>query len=268
MQRIAAALLFGLLGPVAARAAAEPAPMLPATRAEARIEGHAVPDIPLRLSDGRELTLFELGRDQALLVTFFYRRCTSVCTPFLQWIDDATTEVGGLGTDYRVLALSFDEADTVAHMRAQARALRLQENQDWHFAVTERSALADITGALAFWSRRQPDSEHYNHDSLLVAVRNGRVIRALSGGPGQTQRLRELVWELRGRIMPYYPVETEPAVRCLTFDGRTGALHLDWGMLLLVTPALAALAAALALFRLGRDRLCDQPCGQLGAKPG
>lgn len=247
-MRAAFGVLLGLLALLVTAAAAE-RPPLSASAAEARLEGRAVPDLRLQLADGRERMLFELGRERTLLVTLYYRRCTGVCTPFLQWIDDATTQVGGLGSDYRVLALSFDEADTAASLGAQARALGLLDNPDWYFAVTERSALADIAGALEFWYRRQPDSDQYDHDSLLVAVRDGRVIRALSGGPGQTQRLRELVWELRGRVVPYYALERNPVLRCLAFDARTGRLHLDWGLLLLVAPAVAALTAALALFR-------------------
>lgn len=222
---------------------------LPTSRAEARLEGRAVPDIPLRLADGREVMLSELGRGQNLLVTFFYQRCAGVCTPFLSWIKDATAAVGGLGSDYRILALSFDEQDGVAQLAAQAHALGLAGHPDWDLAVTERKALAEITGALEFWYQRQPDSTQYDHGSLLVAVSNGHVRRALRGGPGETQRLRELIWELRGSFVPYYPMQAGPSLRCLSFDPVTGQLRLDWGMLLLVLPALASLTAALVLFR-------------------
>lgn len=222
---------------------------LPTVRAEARVEGRAVPDIPLRLADGREVMLADLGREQDLLVTFFYQRCAGVCTPFLQWIKDATASVGGLGSDYRILALSFDEADSVVQLAEQASALGLSGHPDWDLAVTDREALAEITGALEFWYQRQPDSTQYDHGSLLVAVRDGHVHRALRGGPGETQRLRELLWELRGRFVPYYATQAGPGLRCLSFDPITGQLRLDWGMLLLVLPALASLAAALVLFR-------------------
>lgn len=248
-RRLARSALLGLLLPLAVLAAEEEPVATSTARVESRIEGRSVPDIPLRLADGSGRMLSELARDRALLVTFFYRRCTGVCTPFLQWIDDASAEVGGLGEDYRVLALSFDEADTVADLRAQASAFGLLEHPDWHFAVVDRHALARIAGALEFWFQQRPQTDQFDHGSLLVAVREGRVVRALGGGPGQTQRLRELVWELRGRVMPYYAVERQPLLRCLSFDPRSGSLHLDWGLLLLVAPALAALAAALALFR-------------------
>jgi cytochrome oxidase Cu insertion factor (SCO1/SenC/PrrC family) len=85
MVRVATALLLGLLAPAATGVvAAEPA-RLPATRAEARIEGRSVPDIPLQLANGDERMLSELGQGQALLVTFFYGRCAGVCQPFLEW---------------------------------------------------------------------------------------------------------------------------------------------------------------------------------------
>lgn len=259
-QPAATAVLLGLLVAVGAQAT-EQRP-LSAVRAEGRIEGRTVPDIPLKLADGRKLTLSELAEEQALLVTLYYRRCTGICTPFLMWIDNATRDVGGLGQDYQVLALSFDNADTAADLRAQARTFGLLDNPDWHFAVTGRNALAQFGGALEFWYQRRPDSDQYDHNSLLVAIRDRRVVRALSGGPGQTQRLRELVWELRGRIMPYYPVDDGPVLRCLAFDASTGTVHVDWGMLLLVAPALAALTAVLALFRPGRRRVTVHGPGQ------
>lgn len=250
----AAAALVGLVwlpalaGPASPGGVAQTPPMS-ATGAEARIEGRTVPDIPLQLADGSERMLAELGRNRALLITFFYRRCAGVCTPYLEWINEATADVGGVGRDYRVLALSFDDADTVADLRAQARALGLLNDPDWHFAVTIRSALEEIAGALEFWYRREADSDQYDHGSLLVAVRDGRVMRALVAGPGQTQRLRELLWELRGRVVPYYATDGGPTLRCIGFDARTGAVRLDWGMLLLAAPGLASLAAALAVFR-------------------
>src|SRR5690606_12239826 len=54
-----------------------------APSAESRLAGRAAPDIPLRLADGRTMRLSELADGKPLLITFFYRRCTGVCTPLL-----------------------------------------------------------------------------------------------------------------------------------------------------------------------------------------
>ena len=66
--------------------------------------------------------------------------------------------------------------------------------------------------------------------------------------PNGNERFRELVWELRGSFIPYYRVPGQTPLRCLVFDPRTGETRLDWGMLLLVLPALTAIALALAVF--------------------
>ncbi|MCZ7565367.1 MAG: SCO family protein [Burkholderiales bacterium] len=181
-----------------------------------------MPDIPLRLADGRALRMSDLAAGKPLLVAFFYRRCTGVCTPFLEWVRDAVRETGGLGTDYRVLALSFDDADTVADVRAQAETLGLAQAAGWSFAVAERAALARVTGALEFWYRRDPTTGQYDHPALLVGLDRGRVVRALVGGPDGRERLRAMVWELRGNFIPFYKVPGQTPLACLAFDPDTG----------------------------------------------
>lgn len=239
------------------------------SRAEHRLADRAVPDIPLRLADDRVIRLSDLAGEKPLLITFFYRRCTGICTPFLEWVRDAVREVGGLGADYRVLALSFDDADTVADLRAQASALGLLQAAGWSFAVAEREALARVTGALEFWYRRDPATRQYDHSALLVAVERGRVVRALLGSPDDSQRFRELVWELRGAFIASYRVPGQTPLACLTFDPRTGQTRLDWGLLLLALPALAAMGAAMVIF-LGTargPRSSSPPCAATAGAP-
>jgi cytochrome oxidase Cu insertion factor (SCO1/SenC/PrrC family) len=218
---------------------------------ESRLIDRAVPDIPLQLSDGRRLHLSDLWRERPLLVTFFYRRCTGICTPFLEGVRDATRRSGGLGSDYRVLALSFDDADSAEDVEAQAAALGLLGSPGWDFAVTDREALGRITGALDFWYRYDPARRQIEHNAMIVGIDGGRVVRALVAGGGEGGRMRELVWELRGSFIPFYAVPGQTPLSCFTFDAATGEARLDWGMLLLLLPALAALIAALGVFSLG-----------------
>lgn len=224
------------------------------SRLENRLIDRAVPDIPLQLSDGRRVQLSELWRDRPLLVTFFYRRCSGVCLPFLEWVRDAARQAGGLGSDYRVLALSFDDADGAGDVKAQAEALGLLRSPDWFFAVTEREALGRIAGALDFWYRYDAATRQYEHNALLVGIEQGRVVRALAAGAGEGGRIRELVWEMRGSFVPFYAVPGQTPLNCFAFDPASGKTRLDWGMLLLALPALLALAAAAGVFALGRQR--------------
>lgn len=219
-----------------------------AARAESRLAGRAVPDIPLTLADGRRVQLAELWRDKPLLVTLYYRRCAGICMPFLEWVRDAVRAVGGLGSDYRVLALTFDAAETTADLRAQAAALGLLASPEWSFGVAGKDAVARVAAALDYGYRLDPATQQYDHNSLLVGVDRGRVVRALLGTPSGTQRLRELVWELRGSFVSVYRVPGRTLLRCLSFDPLTGKTRLDWGLLLLVLPAFGALGLALATF--------------------
>ena len=217
-------------------------------RDEARLMDRRLADMPLRLGDGRDVQLSSLWRDTPLLITFFYHRCVGTCTPFLRMVQDAIQETGGLGQHYRVLALSFDGADTAADMQIQADAMGLAKDPNWFFAVTDAENVAQITSQLEYAYWRDPNTGQYDHESLLVAVDKGRVIRALLGYPMSLSRFRELTWELRGSFVPYYEVPGAALLRCFQFDPRTGGSRPDWGLLLLLTPGVTAIGVALAVF--------------------
>jgi len=232
-----------------------------AARVEGRLIGRTVPDVPLTLADGRSVQLSELWTDKPLLVTFYYRRCPGICTPFLEWVRDAVRAVGGLGHDYRVLALTFDDAETVADLRAQAAAFGLLTAPDWFFAVASRDAVARVAAALDYAYRLDPATRRYEHDSLLVGIDRGRVVRAMAGTPGSGRRFRELVWELRSGFVPVYRSPARTLLGCLRFDAQSGTARFDWGMLLLALPAALALMLALATFAGSTRRGGDDATG-------
>ncbi|OFW28730.1 MAG: hypothetical protein A3G76_09635 [Acidobacteria bacterium RIFCSPLOWO2_12_FULL_65_11] len=243
-------IIVGLLATLACCGAelAQAADLQSSLRNEVRLVDRRLPDMPLRLGDGRVVQLSSLWRDTPLLVTFFYQRCTGTCIPSLRLIRDAVQQVGGLGRDYRVLALSFDDVDTVADMRLQADAMELASDPNWFFAVAAGKNVAQITSELDFGYWRDPSTGQYVHESLLVAVDQGRVIRALLGYPIPLSRFRELAWELRGSFVPYYEVPGERLLRCFEFNPRTGGFRPDWGLLLLLAQGVTAIAVALTVF--------------------
>lgn len=212
------------------------------------LNDRAVPDIHLRLADGRTMPLSALAGDEPLVVMFFYRRCAGLCLPLLRWLRDAVTDAGGLNTDYRVLALSFDEADMVTDLHAQAGALGLLHAEGWSFAVAEPLAISNITAALDFRYRFDPEKRQFDHPALLAVVDHGRVSRTLRDGSSGKAPYRDLLRELRGTFVPFYRLARPTPLRCFTFDPRTGEIRFDRGSLLLALPALAALSATLVIF--------------------
>jgi cytochrome oxidase Cu insertion factor (SCO1/SenC/PrrC family) len=217
-------------------------------RLEARLAERRLPDVELHLGDGRVAQLSTLWRDRPLLLTLFYRHCTGTCVPTLLLIRDGAARAGGLGRDYRVLGLSFAESDTAEDMHAQAAALGVEHDPNWIFAVARKQDVQHITDALGFWFRRDVASGQFDHPTLLAAVNQGQVVRALLGYPVSQERLEELVWEMRGRFVPYYQLPGQSWLRCFEFDGRTGRMRPDWGMLLLLAPGSIAVIVAIALF--------------------
>ncbi|TAK54407.1 MAG: hypothetical protein EPO25_07015 [Gammaproteobacteria bacterium] len=249
------AALLAILALLPVLASSDAAPARSIDWREGVLTGRMVPDIALRTASGGAQRLSDLWRQGPVLVTFFYRRCAGICTPFLEWVRDALQATGGPGREYRVVALSFDEADTIAALQGQAAALGLRDAPGWTFAITGTEELAAITGAVDFWQRRNPTTGQYDHDALLVAIDGqGRVLRAVLGGPEASGRLRNLGAELRGTFVPFYRVAGGASWRCFAFDPATGRSRLDWGMLLLLLPALCAVTAALLLFSAGASR--------------
>ena len=218
--------------------------------AERRLDQRAVPDVPLQLLDGRHVSLSTLtDTGTALFVAFFYGECTGVCLPLLEWLGDAARDVGGLGRDYQMLAVSFDDRDTVESLRRQVRLLDIDRDPAWHVAVTTPDAVDALTKALDFWYQPSAVRGQIDHSALFVAIRRGRVVGAGLGGPGDIRRFRELAWELRGRPVLSYAIDDAPPVRCLTYDPISGEWRPHWGLLLLIAPGLCSVAAALVVFR-------------------
>lgn len=248
--RVGTACLLALLA--AAGAGAEPS--FAVSRVEGRLLNRQVPDVPLQLADGRTVLLSSLWQDKPVLVTFFYRNCHGICSPFLAWVRDAAGRDGGVGRDYRILAVSFDGQDTVADVHSQAEALGLARDSGWVFAIMGPDALGRLTEALDFWYRLDPATGQYDHAALLAAVGNGRVVGALVGGSGFADRFPGLARELRGEFTPFSALPSQAAWRCFSFDPVTGRVSVDWGLLILGLPTLTAMTVTFGLFRRGSRR--------------
>jgi cytochrome oxidase Cu insertion factor (SCO1/SenC/PrrC family) len=217
-------------------------------RDEARLAERLLPDAELHLGDGRVTQLSALWQDRPLLITLFYRQCTGTCVPSLRLIRDETARIRALNGDFRILGLSFAASDTAADMRAQAASLGLEQDPNWLFAVAATADVQRLADVLGFWFRRDLASGQYDHPTLLVGVVHGRVVRALLGYPVSREDLRELIWELRDRFVPYYQLPGRSSLRCFEFDPRTGAVRPDWGMILLLAPGVIAMVVTCAVF--------------------
>ena len=239
-----------LAGPPVA-GAARPGPADPRPR-EARYLRHEVPDLAVRGTRGETLRLSGLWADRPILLALVFTRCAGVCSPFLSSLRSAQASVGGSGTDYRSVVLSFDPRDTPDDMAAMARHLGLEDRRDWTFGVAAAADVERLARAVGFWSRWDESRGQFDHPAMLVAVDRGRVVRLGIGGTVEPVRFQEIVRELRGEFVAAYPLPGRVLFRCFEYDPRTGRWALGWGFLLLALPAAVTLLGTAAAFAAAR----------------
>ncbi len=211
-----------------------------------------VPDITITPIEGSPVTLSALGRSSPLVITFIYTRCGGVCSPFLESLAAAARQTGGLGSAYRILVLSFDSRDTLADLRAAARAHGLAADQGWIFGAASSPDIARLARATGFWFAWHWSSGQYDHPSLLIAVDQGRIVRMLAGATIPPSRFREITDELRGKFVPSYPAQNRRvAFRCFRYTPG-GGIQIGWGFLVLLAPGALAISSALWIFARSR----------------
>ena len=79
---------------------------------EARYLRKQVPDVLVRDARGGEFSLAKASAERPILLALVFTRCAGVCSPFLSSLSSAEASIGGSGTDYRTVVLSFDPRDT------------------------------------------------------------------------------------------------------------------------------------------------------------
>jgi len=214
---------------------------------EDRYVYNKIPDILIRTHTGSE-DLASLWREKPVLLTMIFARCGGVCSPFLRSLNSAISDAGGLGADYRVVVLSFDPRDGVPEMEMMAEELGVKSNGNWIFAVASSPDIERLATATGFWFQWDPARQQYDHPSVVVAIDRGKLVRLLAGASLPSTSLRETLQELRGKFVDSYALADKVAFRCFEYDPNSGRYTFDWGLVLVLLPATAALLATVWVF--------------------
>lgn len=210
-----------------------------------------VPPLALTLSDGTRTTLDALSRERPVVMTLFFASCPLVCRPYVRQLAASVRRVGGAGSDYQVIAVSFDPRDDPAALLGFAASLGLDGAPGWHFAAADAEELRAAADRLGFWYSRDPAGGGFDHTTLIVGIAEGRVLDAIAGNGIDPARFASLASTLRGEPWRSTRNVKVASFRCFAFDPASGAVTPDWGMLILALPGALALLAACALFRAG-----------------
>lgn len=248
-RRAAGLLLGGLLTTAAAPGQGPPRPR------EDAVLYAPVPDIEVVDAHGETLRLAQLWREKPLVLTMVFTRCVLICPPYIRSLREAVESVVEAGEELTVVVLSFDPSDTPRDMAAMARRHDLDTAPGWIFGVASPAAIEELARAVGFWSRWDEERAQFDHPAMLAAVDRGTVVRLLVGATVPRRRLREVVWELRHELVANYPLPSEKVLfRCFDYDPLRGGVTLDWGLLLLLAPAVVMLLATLGIFRRASGR--------------
>lgn len=212
----------------------------------------ALPDVPLKLSDGSEARLSQLSSGKPLLVTFVFTRCAGICSPLLRSLKGAAAKAEG---GFRILAISFDPRDTPADLSALAAHVGVAQKQGWNFAIAAPADMQRIAKVTGFWFQWDSTSRQYDHPGLVLVVDRGRILRMRAGGTVPAAFLQEALEETRGKLAKSYPLPGKVAFRCFQYDPATGELAFDWGAVLMLLPGGVAIVLAVVVFRRGRTRV-------------
>ena len=207
-----------------------------------------VPDIKIQTTVGTEVHLSTIWQAKPVLLTMVFTRCAGVCSPFLRSLQSAVSEAGGLGTDFRVLVLSFDPKDTLADMQMMADSLSVKSDPNWIFGVASPADIGRLAEATGFWFQWDQPSQQYDHPAAVETIDRGKVVRMLVGATVPQASLREVVQELRGKFVASYALPGKVAFRCFEYDPSSGRYSLDWGVLLMILPGTLAMFATACLF--------------------
>ena len=196
-------LALGLVAAAATGAAAQgfysspptpdPATERPAALKDVRIDQKLNQQLPLDASfkdaDGNDVTLgqyFGTGRPVVLALVYF--ECPMLCTQVLNGLTGALETLSlNAGTDFDVIALSFDPRETPKLAKAKKIAYmgrygRPGTEQGWHFLTGSQEQIARVTDAVGFRYTYDEALGQFAHGALVtVLTPDARVSRYLYG---------------------------------------------------------------------------------------
>jgi len=152
--------------------------------------GDTVPlDVMLVDEAGKPVRLGDvLGQGRPVVVQLLYFDCPMLCSLVLNGFVEAAKELDWApGTDYDVLAVSFDPRDTpeVAAKKRENYAAALGKpggTAGWHFLTGKEDQVRRLADALGFGYRWVPDQKQFAHAAgLFVLTPEGKISRTLYG---------------------------------------------------------------------------------------
>lgn len=144
--------------------------------------------IPLDLwflnEQSERVTLKELI-DRPTIMFFVYFDCPNLCSPLMDGVADVVSKMDmGLGTDYKIITISFNTSDTPEKAREKkenfVQKISKENRKDWIYLTGTQENISAITGATGF--KYTPQGLDFAHPSVIMVLSpEGKITRYLYG---------------------------------------------------------------------------------------
>lgn len=142
----------------------------------------AIPDPPLRSTDGAPARLSALAEGRVLVLSFAYARCTGSCPPTLANLARVQDLLGDrLGADVALATVGLDPEDDLAALAALAA--RHGARRGWTFLRGAPEDVAALRAAVG--AGQEPGGDPRAHAALLVIGRPGRWLTIPAASPAR-----------------------------------------------------------------------------------
>jgi len=171
----------------------------------------ARPPRELRFTDhtGRAVTLGDYvdGKHPTILVLAYYK-CPMLCSLVLNGVLDGIQKLAfALGTDFRVVTVSFDPRDDVAAAAGKRQAYveaygRPVDAGAWDFLVGDEATVKLLAESVGFSYKWDADRKEYAHAAgIFVLTPDGRLARTMYGVKFSDEHVRLALTEAsEGRL--------------------------------------------------------------------
>jgi len=143
-------------------------------------------DLKFMDSSGNALSLKSIvDRPIVLLPIYFY--CPNICSKNLSNLAIALPSLSGRpGEDYRVVAVSFNDAETFdVAARAKKNYLKIAGSgfpeEEWKFLTGSKETIAELMGALGYRYKKLDDETFIHPAALMIIAADGQIIRYVYG---------------------------------------------------------------------------------------
>jgi protein SCO1 len=190
--------------------------------------GAMVPaDLVFKDEAGRDVRLGEYFGKRPMVLVLVYFQCPMLCTMVLNDVLRTIRAMPeNLGSDFDIVTVSFDPADTPQLATLKKKTYLAQYNRPgreagWHFLVGSQQSITALTGAVGFRYVWDPKYNVFAHASgIMVLTPQGKIARYFYGIDYAPQDLRLALLDASGGKTG--SLADEVLMYCFHYDPATG----------------------------------------------